>query len=125
MDDVMTNEIERKTTVLTTKVTYHINWSLTYPYVDISWWAADLPVGLGGDAVCKVYLSGSSCDHSHVRFDDDAGQTPASKRQKVCHEIMHTLGADDGSSNGGCIGGGPDGTLNSHDISHINSTYGH
>ncbi len=122
--DIMDNEIERKTAVRTAKVSYHYRSGLRYPYVDISWWADDLPAPKGGKTTCERPLSGSACDHWHVVFDDDPGQPVDGKRQKVCHEILHTLGADDGSNDGGCIGGGPEGKLNAHDIAHINGKYG-
>ncbi len=123
--DVMYNEIETKTVIDTVKVAYHYKSSLTYKYVDISWWAADLVIGVGGSSTCNKALSSNRCDHFHVIYDDDPGQSSNEKRQKVCHELMHTLGSDDGGSSGGCQGGGSNGTMNSHDIGHINDYYAH
>ncbi len=122
-EDIMYDEIEAKTVIDAIKVSYHYKAGLTYPWVDFSWWAADLQAPRGGSATCDEPIGSSRCDHFHVIYDDDPGQTTNSKRQKVCHELLHTLGADDGSTAGGCMGGGPDGTLNSHDIGHIDGYY--
>ena len=131
--DVTENEYDDKTDLTLFEDDCHLNcYSGSAPHVDVSWWATNLAVGLGGTASCDiVYASDSTrCDHWHVVLDNDAGQSSSSMRQKVCHEWAHTVGfRDSGVSLApyGCLGGGSSnaGVLDTiwHERQHIDSKY--
>lgn len=133
MQDVTENELDAKTDLSLWEDSCHLNcYNSSTPHVDLSWWASDLPAPLGGLATCNIYVAGdtSRCDHWQVVFDNDPGQSSNSLRQKVCHELVHTVGFKDSGitlAPYGCLGGGDinNGVLDTvwHEQSHINARY--
>ena len=121
------------TDMLTETVTYHYNDDLTYPYVDVTWWTANItPPGSVG---CNVPVSGSSehCDHWHMMFDSPQSLSEAAEDYVACQEIAHSVGLDHWNDSNNivdkvsCIATGEDAyngsILTFHDKTHINGHY--
>jgi hypothetical protein len=131
-DNVDASRIEdfNPLSVSTAKVSYHYNASLTWPYVDVSWWTANITGG--GGVWCDKHVSGSSsvCDHWHMNFNEDYTSN-SSQDYVVCQEIAHSFGLDHStvlptSCLDDTLSGAYDSSdLNGHDQGHINALYGH
>ena len=83
------------------------------------------------DAYCMEYVGTHTgldkCQRARIRFGEDWVDTYSTheKAQGSCHELGHTVGFDDSipESNLGCMSGGGQGVLSSHEIAHINGMY--
>jgi hypothetical protein len=108
------------------EVTYHYNSGLTYPYVDISWWATTSIYPASGLAGCNKVVSGdnSRCDHWHVQFYEGSSASEWNHDRIACHEIGHTTGLDHSNPDTSCMHVGSGAHIyNSHDLWHINGRY--
>lgn len=121
----MTDQWDAKTEIETVAVSYNQGVTDAYWYVtpDISGGADTLCVNFTGAQHAGVPV----CDSSRMRFAEDwvSGQSGDQKNQGACHEIGHTLGFDDSQPEyrTGCMSGGPNGTLSSHEKTHVNDMY--
>jgi len=102
-------------------------------HVDVYWFASDKSQfskpSVLGDATCMVTMSNNKCDQFRIRFNEDKliDHTDSQKEHTVCHEIGHTLGSDDGSTDSeGCwptSAYSTDGDLSDHEIAHLKDRY--
>lgn len=116
------------TDMSTGEVFYHENWSLTYPYVDVSWWTESLPPPKIGTASCNKTVSGdtSKCDHWHVKFNYPTSSSSTTRHHTACHEIGHSVGLSHEGwlPAGSCTSQESSYTnLSDHDRYHINGRY--
>jgi hypothetical protein len=124
VENIMYNQYA-PTDVNVLEVAYH-NQGAT-DYVDVQWLARDLQPPVAGTAICNVWTNQSTrvCNHFHTEFDNNPVPGATTKKNIVCHEIGHTLGFDDHTHNppSGCLGGGGQGVLDSHEKFHLNTRY--
>lgn len=103
-------------------------------WVDAYWYATDQSnfsnPTVNGDTTCMAALASNRCDRFRVRFNEDRlWRSNRRIRRTACHEILHTVGFDDGwTGNSGCLPGwgtGPgfsdDIYMNTHEKNHINN----
>ncbi|MDF1598112.1 MAG: hypothetical protein P1T08_18745 [Acidimicrobiia bacterium] len=92
---------------------------------DVYWYVTP-SVGTA-DATCVDFSSSLVCNQVRVRFNTTWAYTysSAQRQQGACHEIGHSVGFDDSQpeNNTGCMSGGGQGVLSSHEIGHINAQY--
>jgi hypothetical protein len=71
------------------KVTYHYKSTLTWPYVDVSWWTASLPSPNIGEVTCNKVVVGDNtrCDHWHMRLHYPTSSSSTTRRHVACQEI--------------------------------------
>lgn len=97
--------------------------------VDVYWFAT--PDVTSADATCMAWFDAGStppkCERVRVRLaESKIGVVSDDQwRQGICHEVGHSVGFDDSvpEVNTGCMSGGPNGVLSSHEINHINGQY--
>lgn len=97
--------------------------------VDVYWFAT--PAVSSSDATCMAWFDAGStppkCEQVRVRLPESKiGTIPVDQwRQGICHEVGHSVGFDDSipESSTGCMSGGPNGVLSTHEINHINGQY--
>lgn len=127
VDDRMVNQWDARTQLTSNKQSsYHDN-------VDVYWFVTEsLTAGAAADATCIAFTSGtqggqSRCNRARIRFRTSwmLSTSADQKRQGACHEIGHTVGFDDSvpEASIGCMSGGPNGVLTTHEINHINAFY--
>jgi hypothetical protein len=108
------------------EVTYHYNSGLTYPYVDVSWWATTSIYPLSGSAVCDKVVAGDNtrCDHWHVRFYLGSSGNENFHDHVACQEIGHTTGLDHSNEIASCMRNDSlSHYFSDHDRWHINGRY--
>jgi len=99
-------------------------------HTDVYWFATTAVSS--SDALCVRWADQNStpkkCNQVRVRhpwkkvFDGTSDNT---WKQGICHEVGHSVGFDDSSpeTSAGCMSGGSNGTLSTHEINHINNQY--
>lgn len=96
--------------------------------MDAYWFATPVTGGVA-DATCMVrdYGANPKCYRTRIRFEESYLNSASldSRKQAACHEIGHSIGFDDSQpeTNTGCMSGGPNGTLSTHEINHINAQW--
>lgn len=115
---------------------YYVRTDLTggehstyYTYTDVYWYVTT-EVSTSDAACVRWYNSTSTpkkCDQVRVRLAQARVDVVSDDtlRQGICHEVGHSVGFDDSQpeTNTGCMSGGSNGTLSTHEIGHINGWY--
>ncbi|HHC08170.1 MAG TPA: hypothetical protein ENK55_05590 [Actinobacteria bacterium] len=97
--------------------------------VDAYWYATPVTYGVA-DATCMdldTAPNPDQCRRTRIRFEEAWLESASlnQRRQGACHEIGHSVGFDDSvpEHQTGCMSNGPNGTLSSHEIGHINAQW--
>ncbi len=97
--------------------------------VDAYWYATPVTNGVA-DATCmdlNTTPNPDQCRRTRIRFEESWLESASlnQRRQAACHEIGHSVGFDDSipENDTGCMSNGPNGTLSSHEIGHINDQW--
>lgn len=122
VDGRMTGQYIGRTDLSGGEVTYN-------QYTDAYWYMTASTPGVA-DTVCKDLMTQywpDKCGRARIRFEEVyfRNTTDNDRKQGACHELGHTVGFDDSipENNTGCMSGGPNGTLSTHEINHINYQY--
>jgi hypothetical protein len=99
--------------------------------VDIYWFATPSSSfsnpNTVADTTCIVAAAAANrCDSFRVRFNESyLGNTANEIRHDTCHEILHTVGADDGGSfSDGCLGSNQTAIyMNQHEKDHVDANH--
>ncbi len=99
-------------------------------WVDLYWYATPAtnmssPTTVAS-VVCQVGIGSDRCDRFRMKYNENYINNPSAEiRHDVCHEILHSVGADDGGSfSDGCLGSNQTATnMNSHEIGHIDANH--
>lgn len=126
VDDRMVNQWDARTQLESQKLTTYSD------NVDFYWFVTNAAPPGAADAACVEFWGTGvngipRCNRTRIRFNRDwmLANSADQKRQGACHEIGHSLGFDDSvpENHVGCMSGGPNGTLSTHEINHIDAFY--